>query len=220
MQEDVLKRRGASGWQAPSPGCAVSVTRHTLCVPHLVGSSPLHSEQLLAPPEPRQGDPGCNWPKACAAPTNLQSDQRCHHWKGPSGILSPVPTPVLRAGVSISEPRSHPGGSPGPAREDRTGRRRLVRKLLRAQCLETPSSRRELSASTLFVFGTSQLPVLERKGIFLMSKKRQRQGGGRQREREEKDKNKSAGRASSHREVLLQKGILINYVHRRPQRVD
>lgn len=108
MREDVLKRRGASGWQALSPGCAVPGTRHTLCVPHLAGSSPLHSEQPLAPPEPRQGDPGRNWPKARAALTNLQRDQRCHHWKGPLGILSPVPTPVLRAGVSISEPRRRP----------------------------------------------------------------------------------------------------------------
>lgn len=77
------------------------------------------------------------------------------------------------------------------------------------------------SGSTLFALGTSQLPVLERKGIFLMSKEREGgRGRDREREREDKDKNKSVGRASSRREVLLEKGVWMNYVYRRKQRVD
>lgn len=147
----------------------------TLCVPPLTGSSPRHSEQPLTPPEPGRRNPGRDWPQARAAPTDLPRNQRCHHWKAPWGILSPSPHP--RPHTPLAPCHSHPWGSPGPAREDRTETGRLMGKLLGAQRSEAPRSPRELPASTLLVFGTSQLPVLERRGIFLMSKKGEILGG-------------------------------------------
>lgn len=130
------RRRGASGWRAPSPGCAAPGTRHTLCAPHLTGSSPLHLNSPSLPQSPDEETQAASGPQLVPP---LQT--RCRIRDATLRILSPDLTRPRGGSKHLwPQPHSRPRGSPGPAREDRTGRRRLVRRLLRAQRLEPPSS--------------------------------------------------------------------------------